>query len=915
MVVIYTQTPPDRRPTAAPTATDSHMNTGVDPLKSTFASPASAMSLLGSGTDLFDMLGMGTLAPLLTPKHELGAQSEENRVICAVLDDASQTRIKIGSARFCASSNAYHMLGGSLQIPESIKSEEDGLYRDAAGTYAVMMESEFTSYIAKQSQQSQRSQPATPPRTLAGPQEVPGQPAQPAAAAPPQPARLSPIEAPLSPLLPLPVASTRLPPIVSNPNKATVAEPETIGCGPGSDTKTVFVTGNFEGDSTRLDVVLQQSRPLAVKAAERGNRVIYAFMGNAMPGVHKPTSTDDGVDSFSRVLELCKRGIKLNDTHSVPAENIVTLSGARELAWLRLANPNSETREITASDDPNARAVMLRKGMLSDIGDGPRNSGMLAHISLVECLQPFATPDQIAVGMLLKLVSVTQFTMQAPGVVSLFAKRLMRQDRHDNASLSLLLDFVGNLNAKVEDGVSEVFGNGELTPVGIAIVPAAKAVVGEVISFAHNAALEYTRRSKLVHCVVSSDVLDGAGGLWLCPRGIDHGSMVGKLPVGVDHGTLRVKWRKEGPSGRVEWSRALNQGFRHFVKQFMDGTNAAACVEMYQAYAIMATDTSDRPLPLQGLAANAASTCSGITSTSSTPFGTVQRRILVKKPGQVAAKQSDLLKVLDQWTNINTDAYTPSTYWGVATWCGGTKKDIASPSFTANLTDKLEVLLWHVSITLASLLSARVKDGAVKDCGIASLSGILGPSVLLSSGSQKQVMRIASFTHDKLDTAFVVLLPDAFVRWSLDYYNYDIEHASGRDDPMLATEGFLALPDESCVPLGLPGMPAVDTEHIRSELGTRVWALPKKRSEKCITTFTSADYAAIKAMCNSEGPSRMLAIPGYTIFHTRQNSLDPFSGMQIGLASIPVRGYEARMTITADSMPSHDVFRVVAEPS
>ena len=881
------------------------MSTVLDPPKSIFASPASAMNLLGSSTDLFDLLGMGPSSPASTSKHELDVPSDDNYVICAVLDDASKTRVRIGSARFYTTSKTYHMLDGSLQIPESIKSKEDGLYRDATGTYALMTESEFEAYKTK------HDKPAVPTPVVSGPlvDVAPALPPQ------PQPVTLNPVRAPLPPLQPLSAASVRLPPVVPKHDGGSMLKAEAVGCGPGSDTKTVFVTGNFEGDSTRLEVVLEQSRPLALKAAGHGNRVMYAFMGNIVPDVHTPTSTDGGVDSFTKVLELSDNGIELDGTHVVSASDIITLSGARELAWLRLANPNSETREITAFDDPNAHAVMLRKGVLSDMKGSLRNSGIRAHNNLVDRLQPFVTPNEIAVGMLLKLVAMTQLTMQAPGVVSLFARRLLKQGHHDNASLALLLEFVSELNGVVDEDISKLFGNGELTPEGLAIMPAAKAVVAEVIAFAHNAAIKYTRRSKLVHCIVSADVLDGAGGLWLSPRGTDYGSMVGKLPSGVDHNSLRVKW-KEGPSHRVEWSRALNREFRHFVKVFMEGTNTAS-VEMYQAYVAMAIGSSDCALPLQDLSANASATCNCITSNSSTPFGTLQRRILVKKPEQAASKQSDLLKVIDQWANINTDAYTPSTYWGIATWCGGTKSDIGYPPLVVNLTERLGVHLWHVSITLASLLSARVKDGTVKDgtvkdYGIASLSGVLGPSVSLASGSQKQVMRIASFTHDKIDTAFVVLLPEAFVEWSLDYYNYDMEHAAGAGDPMIATEGFLALPDESSVPLGFPGISAAETDHIRSELGTRVWALPKKRSEKLITTFTSADYAAIKAMHSSEGPTRMLAIPGYTVFHTRQNSLDPFSGLQIGLATIPLKGYEARMTIVADSMPSHDVFRVVA---
>jgi hypothetical protein len=118
----------------------------------------------------------------------------------------------------------------------------------------------------------------------------------------------------------------------------------------------------------------------------------------------------------------------------------------------------------------------------------------------------------------------------------------------------------------------------------------------------------------------------------------------------------------------------------------------------------------------------------------------------------------------------------------------------------------------------------------------------------------------------------------------------------------------VALPDESAIPLNLPGLSAAEVDVIRAYLGTRVWALPKKRSEKGIASFTTADYAAIYAMRNSERTARTLTIPGYKILHTQQGSLDPFSGLNVGLARVPGK---ARMTLDADTTPYQSLFRVV----
>jgi len=861
---------------------------------------------MSSSTDLFDMLGLSSVSDFSSHKQELDVPSDEAYVICAVLDDASRTRVRIGSARYYASSGTYHLLDGSLQILESSKSADDGLYRDRTGTYALVTEKQFS--------EEQKPVPVVtaPPRVDPTPptKPTPAPPATPPephvkAIPPPSGVKLAPISAPL-PHMPI---ATVLPP-VAPPNVAKQGASEEIGCGLGSDTKSVFVTGNFEGDSTRLEVVMKQSKAIAAKAAGRGNRVMYAFMGNVMPCVHRPGANDDTLDSFSRILEMAESGIRITDSYDVSPEDVLLISGTRELAWLRLANPNSETREIAPYDSPNSRDVLLRKTPLASMKGSTRNQSTGAHNDGLHLLGGFSADNEVAVAMLLKLISLTQSTMQAPGIVGLFAKRLLAEGAHDNASLVLLLDFLSNFKGGIEEGVSKLSDEAELTPEGMAITPAAKAVVHAVMTFAQNAAMRYMRKSKLVHCVTDKSSPDGQFGLWLTPRGTDYGSIVGKLPAGVDRTSLRVKW-KDGPTGKLEWSKALNKEFRHFVKAFMEGNNSAD-IEMYQAFMAMSLESSGATLPLQDLAASPQTLCSGITANTSTPFGTVQRRILVRDTAHQEHNQSDLLKVLDQWTNINTDAYTPSTYWGIATWCGGTKSDIVSYPVMTSMADKLETQLWHVSVTLASLLTVRVKDRAVKEYGASTLSGILGPVVAGHSSSQKQPMRVVSFTHEQMDAAFVLLLPESFVQWSLDYYNYDLEHATGHFSPMIATEGLLALPDESAVPLGFPGLSDAETGLVRSELGTRVWSLPKKRSEKSITTFNATDYDAIEAMKRSDGPSRMLAVPGYSIFHTRQSSSDPFAGLHVGLANIPVKGYEARMTIIADSMPAHDIFRVVA---
>ena len=43
--------------------------------------------------------------------------------------------------------------------------------------------------------------------------------------------------------------------------------------------------------------------------------------------------------------------------------------------------------------------------------------------------------------------------------------------------------------------------------------------------------------------------------------------------------------------------------------------------------------------------------------------------------------------------NVNTDAYTPSTFWSVATWCGSTKMDLEADGPALNRSERLSTQL------------------------------------------------------------------------------------------------------------------------------------------------------------------------------------------------------------------------------
>ena len=287
-------------------------------------------SLLSSSTDLFNMLGISSpVSDPLSQKQEPCVLSDRSYVICAVLDDANHTHVRIGSAQYCTSTHAYHMIGGSLKILESSRSENDGLYRNDIGTYALMTEEQFAQ--VRQPTLKQLANTNTQSSSV-GTDVVPN---------------ADFLQASKTTVVP---PTTRL---NVTPNRIKGG----IGCGPGSETKSVFVAGNFEGDSSRLDVVMQQSKALALKAAKRGNKVIYAFMGNVMPDVHRAGRNDDNFDSVSKIIQMAESGIELAPTHSVSARDVSRVTNVQTVKCVSMTGVRRPDRWTTRTGETAGVAV------------------------------------------------------------------------------------------------------------------------------------------------------------------------------------------------------------------------------------------------------------------------------------------------------------------------------------------------------------------------------------------------------------------------------------------------------------------------------------------------------------------------------------------------------------------------------
>lgn len=803
---------------------------------------SASASLLSSGTDLFAMLGLGEA----TVASE--TPTPESYVVCAVLNDASATQVRLGAARYYPVSKVYKTTdGSSVSIKESSRSLEDGLYREKGTVYAICTEAEFAS-----KQQRKPAEPAAP--AMVG----------------------SPLTMPLS--LPTPKSQ----PAASTPRTVP------IGCGAHARTKTVVVAGNFEGDAGRLGVAVKQSAEIAVKAALHGNRVMYAFMGNVVPDISSGRTTD----SLSEILDLKAKGIKLNSSLSVVADDVLLLAGMRELQWLRLANPSPETMELATFDSPDAQSVLFRKTPFSDSKGISFYPDWVAHNESIKLFPRDLTPNILSVAILLKLCSIAN-TMNAPGLVMSFARMLRNRGTGDSVSFISLTDFLEDYSGNIEEGLGRLFDGSQLTPEGLGLMPAAKDVVAEVISYAHTRVNEYLRASCLVHCVTNQDTEGGSGGLWLTPSGTHDGRVVGKVPVAVDYDSLKLRWKKVAES-KVGWQKDFNSRFHSFHDKFAAGD---VDVNGYEVYLALSLGAHSDVLPMQNLRRDAQSSCQGVSCCTSTPFGTIERRILVDGE-KVGAGESELVSILEKWANVNTDRYNPSTYWSVATWCEGTKVDLFDvPAIPINRSEKISKLLYDVSVTLFTMLNTKVDGKPLSEFGIENLNGVVGPVVL----SQKQAMRLLSFENKQLGATFAVLLPEAFVQYSLDSHNFDYEAASHNDAPLLAVEGFVALPDDAAVAAHIPGVSEAELSALRMELGSRVWDLGSEND--------SLAKSSISAMESADTLNREISAQGMTIFHTRQVDVDSLAGVNVSLVRA---GNLDLMTLDTDRTVHQSLFRVVA---
>ena len=348
---------------------------------------------------------------------------------------------------------------------------------------------------------------------------------------------------------------------------------------------------------------------------------------------------------------------------------------------------------------------------------------------------------------------------------------------------------------------------------------------------------------------------------------------------------------------RIEWARLTNKTFHDFVDRFLVKRESNERLQtLYEAYVAMSLARSDDTHPFSGLSTSPGSV-HGVFSGTSHPFCTMDRCIEVD--GTNFGAQSDLVDVRHSFFNINTDVYTPSTFWSVATWCYSTKTYLSKRDAPLDLSQSMTSHLHTFGVTMASLLRARVGDERGGECPLEDVLGIIGPMVDSGEG---QTMRIVSFTRhhaqEHTDYTFVVLIPEAFVRLIFSDLNYDMDDVR-TGGPFLFGEGVVVLPEEYEVKLD-----GNCTTGSSDSVGLRMWELPTRLACTSVFPFTPRKSSVMDDIISYKDLPSFRQTSEYTMLHTRFTDRDSLCGLHVRLAALNEMN---RVTLVTDSCTVHSV--------
>lgn len=544
---------------------------------------------------------------------------------------------------------------------------------------------------------------------------------------------------------------------------ASLPRPAPVGCGPSNAVNTVIVAGDLYGKTEALDLILARASPVAKVAADVGNEVHLALVGDVWPS---RWPTDPAVPSMAKVLLGHKnRGVDHASGLQVKGDNIHLVVGGRELRALRILDC-WDKGEITGRE----------AYMASSLPNGPPLEGAnavydealrLAEGSLKECSKS-QDSNVLRLAMLYKIEALLTLDLgfgyenrDAPGLLrDIVRGSLWRRGDYPHEPLLAWLNGcamlcgqrdVGWLDARLRRLLEQ--GPGGAATEHCQMVLA--------IFFAHvDDVLEpLLQVSKLVDSIAPPAGEEPDRCLWLLHAGTGSpkGSIVRRVPTDAKmvDGVPVMKWSEEKLDSLEEWQDAMNGLLVEATTTFPK----MATMRILSALSMGASRTG----PTQSMARNVLAglepsdgdhAAVGAVGHVSNPFA-IARRAFEVGCSPLSAKTTA------SWMNVDVAAFAPNVAYACYSWCGTTKTALEVP-VRLDRSRKL-TCMQACTDSVAGTLAAEVGDAT-----LLGMCGVLGPTVVV--GKEGEVFRVVHWRDADGKSKAITLLHESYLRHALNDY-------------------------------------------------------------------------------------------------------------------------------------------------
>ena len=716
------------------------------------------------------------------------------------------------------------------------------------------------------------------------------------------------------------------------------------GCAMHDSVNTAFVVSDLHGQTARLDLVLSRIKELALRAKRYGNQIHIAFLGNNMPSRHAGAK-DMGVT----LLEYSRKGIP---DLEIETGGVHVIAGSHELRYLRLVD-RGEAGEMT-TDRAKIPAVLLNgpplagvsecstyeQALLDAFGEGALKQ-YFQYAAKHNSVQP--EEDLLCVAMWLKLEALVAMGLHfeyqspdAPGLVRVLLAQFASKTSTDNETRAMINTYIADdamrcqandrswlvrqLTRHLSGGPDGIYLNAK----GSAIAPFCQVALDVITSYVRDIALPLLAESKLVDLVLPPKGDSIEYGLWLMNFRTVDGSCMQRLPVDatVVNGVPVVSWQSDTTTtAPIEWMNSFNA----YLSRAVDGSASPAELRTLNALSFdpkrsdPSHNTGCPPLTKMVTRRSLRPVIGVVGGLMSRPFGTCQRTLDI----EVGKGRATTKRTTSWWVNVDTSAYTPCTAWTALSWCHNTQTLLTPPELHVDRSVTLSDWQFDVGCTLSALVQFAETDLSANkllpskpwEKTFGTMSGMVGP--LVKAGREDEELLRAVWwstrvndskrhntnkqdtdTSDGEDNApppdVLTFLPEAYLRQVLvDYYVDTLPNSPGWRCAGAIT-GFLTLPDDTIVPMRVPGLSASEELDAAKAMGPRIWRLPW-RGLRDATQDVNRGVGVLKHMMGAPSewtrgaseknaflPGMRIKSPaGERVFYTCTSTLDPLNGLAL----------------------------------